>query len=151
MIWAPAPNAGSTGPRSIAGTAVVGNAETLAGLVYHQQIRPGAPFVWGVGVGAMDMRTAVDAYTTPESPLGQAAQEDLCRWYGLPSFNYAAMSDAKTIDEQFALEYGLTAMSGGLGRGHAGARRRLPRVGPAELVRIDRLRQCRRSAGPRPS
>jgi trimethylamine--corrinoid protein Co-methyltransferase len=27
------------------------------------------------------------------------------------------MSDSKTIDEQFALEYGLTAMSGGLGRG----------------------------------
>ena len=117
VIWAPAPNAGSTGPRSIAGTVVVGNAEVLAGLVYHQQIKPGAPFVWGVGVGAMDMRTAVDAYTTPESPLGQAAQEDLCRWYGLPSFNYAAMSDSKTIDEQFALEYGLTAMSGGLGRG----------------------------------
>ncbi len=65
----------------------------------------------------MDMRTAVDAYTTPESPLGQAAQEDLCRWYGLPSFNYAAMSDSKTIDEQFALEYGLTAMAGGLARG----------------------------------
>ncbi len=117
IIWAAAPNAGSTGPRSIAGTAVVGNAETLAGLVYHQQIRPGAPFVFGVGVGAMDMRTAVDAYTTPESPLGQAAQEDLCRWYGLPSFNYAAMSDSKTIDEQFALEYGLTAMAGALPRG----------------------------------
>jgi trimethylamine--corrinoid protein Co-methyltransferase len=117
VIWAPAPNAGSTGPRSIAGTVVVANAETLAGLVYHQQVRPGAPFVWGVGAGAMDMRTAVDAYTTPESPLGQAAQEDLCRFYGLPCFDYGAMSDSKTIDEQFALEYGLTAMSGGLGRG----------------------------------
>ncbi len=117
IIWAAAPNAGSTGPRSIAGTAVVGNAETLAGLVYHQQIRPGAPFVFGVGVGAMNMRTAVDAYTAPESPLGQAAQEDLCRWYGLPSFNYGAMSDAKTLDEQFALEYGLTAMAGALPHG----------------------------------
>ena len=117
IIWSPAPNAGSTGPRSISGTAVVGNAEVLAGLVYHQEVRRGAPFVWGTGVGAMDMRTAVDAYTTPESPLGQAAQEDLCRWYGLPSFNYASMSDSKTIDEQFALEYGLTAMAGGLCRG----------------------------------
>ena len=117
VIWAPAPNAGSTGPRSIAATAVVGNAETLAGLVYHQQVRPGAPFVYGTGVGAMDMRTAVDAYTTPESPLGQAAEEDLCRWYGLPSFNYAGMSDSKTLDEQWALEYGLTVMMGGLGRG----------------------------------
>jgi len=117
IVWAAAPNAGSTGPRSIAGTVVVGNAETLAGLVYHQQIRPGAPFVWGVGVGAMDMRTAVDAYTTPESPLGQAAEEDLCRFYGLPSFDYGAISDSKSIDEQLALEYGLTAMSGGLGRG----------------------------------
>ena len=117
VIWAPAPNAGSTAPRSIAAPAVVGNAEVLAGLVFHQQIKPGAPFVWGVGVGAMDMRTAVDTYTTPESPLGQAAEQDLCRWYGLPSFDYGAMSDAKTIDEQFALEYGLTAMSGGLARG----------------------------------
>jgi trimethylamine--corrinoid protein Co-methyltransferase len=117
VIWAPAPNAGSTGPRSIAATAVVGNAETLAGLVYHQQIKPGAPFVYGTGVGAMNMRTAVDAYTTPESPLGQAAEEDLCRWYGLPSFNYAAMSDSKTLDQQWALEYGLTAMAGGLARG----------------------------------
>jgi trimethylamine---corrinoid protein Co-methyltransferase len=117
VIWAPAPNAGSTAPRSVAATAVIGNAEVLAGLVFHQQVKPGAPFVWGVGVGAMDMRTAVDAYTTPESPLGQAAEQDLCRWYGLPSFDYAAMSDSKVMDQQFALEYGLTAMSGGLARG----------------------------------
>ena len=147
IIWAAAPNAGSTGPRSIAGTAVVGNAETLAGLVYRQQIRPGAPFVFGVGTGAMDMRTAVDACAPPESPLGQAAQEDLCRWYGLPSFNYAAMSDSKTLDEQFALEYGLTAMAGALPRGALIHDVGYVESGAAELVRIDRLRQRRHRLG----
>ena len=116
IIWAPAPNAGSTAPRSIAAGVVVGNAETLSGLVYHQQIKAGAPFVYGTGLGAMNMRTAVDAYVSPESPLAQQAACDLSRWYGLPSFNYAAMSDSKTLDEQWAVEYGLTAMTGGLSR-----------------------------------
>ena len=62
LVYAPAPNMGATGPRSITGAALVGNAETLSGLVLHQHVNRGAPFVYGVGCGAMDMRTMTDPY-----------------------------------------------------------------------------------------
>ena len=74
----------------------------LAGLVVHQLTRPGAPFIYGVGCGAFDMRTAQDVYGAPEHFLGNAAATDLARFYGLPSFSYAAVSDAKSFDEQWA-------------------------------------------------
>ena len=42
MIWAPAPNAGSTAPASVAAAAVVANAEVLAGLVLSQAVSAGS-------------------------------------------------------------------------------------------------------------
>ena len=116
LVYAPAPAAGTTAPASIAATIAVGNAETLSGLVVHQLTRSGAPFVYGVGCGAFDMRTAVDVYGAPEHFLGNAAATDLARFYGLPSFAYAAVADAKTFDEQWAAEAGITAVLGALSR-----------------------------------
>jgi trimethylamine---corrinoid protein Co-methyltransferase len=116
LIYAPAPAAGTTAPASIAATITVGNAETLSGLIAHQLTRSGAPFVYGVGCGAFDMRTAVDVYAAPEHFLGNAAATDLARFYGLPSFAYAAVADAKSFDEQWAAEAGITAVLGALSR-----------------------------------
>ncbi|MFA4965551.1 MAG: trimethylamine methyltransferase family protein [Thermoleophilia bacterium] len=116
LVYAPAPAAGTTAPASIAATVVVGNAETLSGLVVHQLRKAGAPFVYGAGCGAFDMRTAVDVYGAPEHLLGNAAATDLARFYGLPSFAYAAVADAKTFDEQWAAEAGMTAVLGALSR-----------------------------------
>ena len=116
LIYAPAPNAGATGPRSVGGCVLVGNAEALSGLVLHQLVRPGAPFVYGVGTGAMDMRTMNDPYVVPESLLAQQAGCDLARYYGLPSFSYAGMSDAKTLDEQWSAEAALSMAYGSLSR-----------------------------------
>jgi len=116
LVYAPAPNQGSTAPRSVAAGVVVGNAEVLSGLVLHQYVTPGAPFVYGVGAGAMDMRTAVDAYAVPEAFLAQQVGCDLAVHYGLPSFNYAACSDAKCLDEQWAAEAAFTALAGALSR-----------------------------------
>jgi trimethylamine---corrinoid protein Co-methyltransferase len=116
LVYAPAPAMGTTAPASIAATVVVGNAETLSGLVIHQLAQAGAPFVYGVGVGAFDMRTAVDVYAAPEHFLGNAAACDLARFYGLPSFAYAAVADAKIFDEQWAAEAGITAVLGALSR-----------------------------------
>jgi trimethylamine--corrinoid protein Co-methyltransferase len=62
------------------------------------------------------MRTAVDVYAAPEHLLGNAAATDLARFYGLPSFAYAAVADAKTLDEQWAAEAGITAVLGALSR-----------------------------------
>jgi trimethylamine---corrinoid protein Co-methyltransferase len=116
LIYAPAPAAGATAPASLAAVIAVGNAETLSGLVVHQLARSGAPFVYGVGCGAVDMHTAVDVYAAPEHFLGNAAATDLARFYGLPSFAYAGVADAKLLDEQWAAEAGITAVLGALSR-----------------------------------
>ncbi len=116
VVYAPAPNMGATGPRSIAGSVLLGNAETLSGLVLHQHVKPGAPFVYGVGAGAMDMRTMTDPYVAPDAILAQQVGTDLARHYGLPSFSYAGMSDSKTLDEQWTAEAALSMAYGSLSR-----------------------------------
>jgi len=117
LIWAPAPNAGTTAPASVAAVIVVANVEVLAGLVLSQAVRPGAPFVWGVGVGAMNMRTMNEVYSSADVFRGHQAQTDLARWYDLPSFAYAAHTDSKVLDEQWSAEAALTAILGKLSRG----------------------------------
>jgi len=104
LIYASAPSCGTTAPRSVPAAVLVGNADVLSGLVLHQFARPGAPFVYGAGVGATDMRTGFDGHGAPEAWLGQQLGADLARFYGLPSFNYAGMTDANDLDEQWAAE-----------------------------------------------
>jgi trimethylamine--corrinoid protein Co-methyltransferase len=116
LVYTPAPNMGATGPRSITGAALVGNAETLSGLVLHQHVGRGAPFVYGVGSGAMDMRTMTDPYVSPDALLAQQVGTDMARYYGLPSFSYAGMSDSKLLDEQWSLEAALSMAYGSLSR-----------------------------------
>ncbi len=116
LIWAPAPNAGTTAPASITSVIVVANAETLAGLVLSQAVKPRAPFVWGVGAGAMNMRTMNEVYSSAGPVQGYQAQTDLARWYDLPSFSYAAHTDSKTLDEQWGVESAITTITGLLSR-----------------------------------
>jgi trimethylamine--corrinoid protein Co-methyltransferase len=94
----------------------VANAEVLAGLVVHQLGKAGAPFVMGVGTGVMNMQHAVEVYNAPGVFLGNQAQLDVIRWYGLPSWHYSAHSDSKLLDEQWALELGIAAVMGALSR-----------------------------------
>ena len=112
LVYAPAPSQGSTAPRSVGAAVLVGNAEVLSGLVLHQYVRPGAPFVYGAGAGAMDLRTALDPYVVPEGFLAQQLGCDMAHHYGLPSFNYAACADSKCLDEQWAAEAALTTVTG---------------------------------------
>ncbi len=116
LIYCPAPNAGATGPRSIAGVVLVGNAEVLSGLVLHQLVNAGAPFVYGAGGSIMDMRTMTDPYAAPENATAMQCCCDLARHYKLPSFSYAATSDAKMLDEQWSADAALTTLFGALSR-----------------------------------
>ncbi len=116
LVYAPAPAAGGTAPAALAATIVVGNAEILSGLVLHQAVRPGAPFVYGAGCGILDLRTALDVYAAPEHFLGNHAACELAEFYGLPSFAYAGVSDSKAFDEQLSAEYALTVLLGALSR-----------------------------------
>jgi trimethylamine--corrinoid protein Co-methyltransferase len=112
LIWAPAASAGKTAPASIASVIVVANAAVMSGLVLSQIVRPGAPFVLGAGVGAMNMQTMVDVYSSASVCRGHQAQADLARWYGLPSFACAGYTHSKSLDGQWAAEAALTSMLG---------------------------------------
>jgi trimethylamine--corrinoid protein Co-methyltransferase len=114
LIYAPAPATGGTGPASLASVITLGNAEVLSGLVVHQAVAPGAPFVYGAGCGVLNLRTALDVYAVPEHFLGNHAACELARYYGLPSFAYAGVSDAKCVDEQLFAEHAFTALLGAL-------------------------------------
>ena len=117
LVYASAPSMGSTSPWSVAATLVVGNAEILSGLVVHQLVNPGAPFVYGTAFGVLDMALTVETYAAPEQLLTDHAGCEMAEFYGLPSFYYGAVSDSKLLDPQWAAESSVTAMLGALSRG----------------------------------
>lgn len=95
---------GGTSPVTPAGGLVLGNAESLAGVLIAQLKRKGAPVVTGGGILGMDMRTMTPSYGTPEFMLTMAAMAELAQYYGLPAWGYAGCSDAKTFDAQAAAD-----------------------------------------------
>lgn len=85
LIYASSPACGTTAPRSVAAAVVLGNAEVLSGLLLHQHVHPGAPFVYGAGIAAIDMCTGYDPHSAPEQWLDQLLGADLARFYASTS------------------------------------------------------------------
>ena len=106
-----APQAGSTGPASFAGSVVLGTAESLSGLVITQLVRKGAPFIYGAFATVMDMRTTIFSYGAPEMILMGAALAQMAQYIRLPYFGTAGCSDAKLPDSQAAAEATLSCQS----------------------------------------
>jgi len=98
-------NAGSGGPVTLAGALALGLAENLVGLVIHQLVNPGAPFLFAPNVSVLDMRTTVVSYGCPEWSLTQAALAQMRdEIYGIPIWAFAGSSDSKTLDAQAGAE-----------------------------------------------
>ena len=95
---------GATGPVTLAGSLVQGNAECLSGLIIHQLKQQGAPFILGIVAAPMDMQTTICLYGGPEVPLYHMAVGELGRYYGIPSYGISGCSDACLLDEQAAVE-----------------------------------------------
>lgn len=104
VVQGAGPMMGASGPQTHAGILAVANAECLAGNVLVELVREGAPFIRGLGIHPLDMRTGVLPYGAPELSLNTAAAADLARYYGVPTWGYAGCSDAKTVDQQAAVE-----------------------------------------------
>ena len=111
VTYPPSPNTGGGGPITVAGALALGNAECLAGLVLTQLVRPGTPFLYGMNIAALDMKSAIVSYGAPEWPLGMAAWTDLGRHYGLPVWGAAGASDSKVVDAQAGIEATVTVMT----------------------------------------
>jgi trimethylamine--corrinoid protein Co-methyltransferase len=107
-LYIPASTGGVTSPITPAGAVALDNAGVLLGLVLSQLNREGAPYIMtGMQPSPMDMRTMVTPYADPQRGIFQG----LARFYGLPSFGWGGVSDAKLVDQQAAAEAALTLLA----------------------------------------
>ena len=104
VVYMPYCMMGGTSPMSFAATLAQCNAEALSGLVLHQLISPGAPFIYGAMPSIMDMKTTIGSYGAVEFHLLVAAASEIVNSYGLPFFGTAGCTDAKFLDEQAVSE-----------------------------------------------
>lgn len=95
---------GSTGPITIAGSLVISNAATLAGICLAQLIRPGTPLVYGLGGSPMDMRTGGYVNATPEDAKHVAIVTALGRYYDMPCRSHGTLTDSFCLDYQAGME-----------------------------------------------
>jgi trimethylamine--corrinoid protein Co-methyltransferase len=114
--YIPSPNPGGGGPITVAGAVALGNAECLLGLIIAQLIKPGTPFLYGMNTAALDMKTTIVSYGSPEWSLGMAAWTALAHYYGLPVWGYGGATDSKVIDAQAGLEATFSIMTAFLSR-----------------------------------
>jgi len=106
--------AGGTGPINLAGTLVQTNAEILSGIVLTQLVQKGAPVIYGCYSTAMDLRTGISPFGSPELALMSKAAAGLCRYYQLPCIVPGIISDSKISSSQTAFEKTLTGVSAAL-------------------------------------
>ena len=116
VTYPPSPNTGGGGPITLAGALALGNAECLAGLVLSQLVQPGTPFLYGMNTAALDMKSAIVSYGSPEWPLGMAAYTDLARYYDLPVWGTGGATDSKVVDAQAGIEATVSVMTAFLTR-----------------------------------
>ncbi len=110
------PQAGATGPVTLAGSIIVNNAEVLGGLTMAQLAAPGSPFMYGTGGAAFDMKTMTWAGGGPERALISAGAGELAHHYGFPILCGGIVTSAKLPGPQACYE----KMSSGLPQFYAG-------------------------------
>ena len=111
----PSPTIGTTGPGTMAGTYVVGNAENLATLTLCQIVNPGSPFILGCWTGVMDPIIGRNCYGAPEFAFSVSVlNAQMAQYYGLPAFGFAGPSDSKLPDAQAGAEAMQMALMNGL-------------------------------------
>lgn len=106
--------AGATAPAPIALAIVQAVAECLAGVVYVNAIRPGAPAIFGTWPFVSDLRTGAMSGGSAEQALLTAGCAQMHRFYGLPGGAAAGISDSKLPDMQAGWETAITNVLAGL-------------------------------------
>lgn len=96
--------AGATAPSTVAGAIVQATAECLAGLVYVNAVKPGAPAIIGTWPFGLDLRTGAMSVGSGEQALLSAGCAQMHKYYGLPGGAAAGASDAKLPDMQAGWE-----------------------------------------------
>jgi len=110
IVYYPIPMGGATAPATAGGLLAQGHAESLAGLVVHQLVKPGAPFLYGGVATVMDMRSTACVYGGPELYLQCAALADIAHYFHLPFWGTAGCTDTAVLNEQGAAEIGMSCL-----------------------------------------
>lgn len=98
-----------SGPATVAGSLVTGNAEVVTAMALMQLAYPGAPVYYAAAQTAMDLRTGAYTGGGPEDFLFGAATNQLADFYDVPLSMGAYATGAKRSDWQAGLENGLSA------------------------------------------
>lgn len=114
VIYAPSTVAGSVAPATMAGSLVIAVADFLVGLVSGQLASPGAPFIMGGLITAMQMKTSVVSHGAAELSLLSAGLSAVAHHMGVPVFAAGGCSDSKTCDTQLAIEAAFSLLVDGL-------------------------------------
>ena len=98
------PMAGASGPVTLAGSAAVGTAEILSGIVVNQLLEPGRPCVFNLGLAhTFDMRHGIAVTGGPENHLFAGISAMMGRYYNIPSASWVS-TESMCTDSQAALE-----------------------------------------------
>ena len=103
-----AAQAGATSPAALAGALAQGLAESLAGLILVNMMKPGFPCILAFLPFISDLRTGAMTGGSGEAAVANAAAAQLLLNLGIPSTVSAGMTDAKTADAQAGYEKGYT-------------------------------------------
>ena len=103
VVITPFTLSGAMAPVTIPGALVLQNAEALAGIVFSQMVRPGAPAMYGGFTSNVDMQSGAPAFGTPEYMKAQHIGGQLARRYNIP-YRTSNVCAANTVDAQSAYE-----------------------------------------------
>ncbi len=98
-----------SGPATIAGSLVVGNAEVIIAMALMQLAHPGSPVYYAAAQTAMDLRSGAYTGGGPEDFLFGAATNELADFYNVPLSMGAFATGDKQSGWQAGLENGLSA------------------------------------------
>jgi len=107
--------AGSTSPRTMAGTLALVHAEEMAGVTIGQLTKPGAPLLYGGIPGVANMRTMNYMGGGAEFGMMNAAIHQFAARIKVPNYNSSGLTDAKIPDAQAAWEKAVTTLLAAMG------------------------------------
>ena len=93
-----------TAPGSLAGCVALATADSFFAITLNQLRNPGSPCFLTTSVGAVNHKTGSDSLASPEFCLTIAAQSQVARRLGLPTWGLAGATDSKALDAQAGAE-----------------------------------------------
>jgi len=105
------PASGATGPGTLAGTLLLGNAELLGAITITQIFNPGTPVGYSNYARHFDMRAENVSLASPEFALLRICQGQLAGYYNIPSAASGMTADSKILDLQAGYDKAVSLIS----------------------------------------